>query len=834
MVLVGWYCIEVTTYSRADVVFTEEKIVFGNINSKIYRLNKHPIPDGQSLSVADWTERTITSDNVSDIMLNPGIYWYQVIKGLGSKSDEKDGDIILDLDSDILITVTAGGALVHPQFIGETEWLNALSGHRAYNTYGPPDVAEDDWGSYPSMISILHNSKAYIGWELEGNFVYDYTKEYTLTYSVEHPGKMNIEVEGAGTFAEHIIATKTALLYTNVEETFDIKARFGFTHFEKREVIVIPLNGVDYYLFNHADSNIPSMNEISFIRNQFIGRVVESVTDVNARHIFNKIIAEYWIRNDNDNDNGGSFALEDIFTTDIGGSIGSNVHTIKSKQYMILAENSKLSEGDISNNQYLPAPMRVTEDDFFDTNEIRSSGKVAYYYLAKGTLLNDSYITILRTLPPMDKPQNQNDALSVAETIVVGSAENNVLSEAVVVGPGTLMSVQHSGDGTTTWIAPVGTTNFESNETTITTADGNSPTIMTPTNAGTYYIYVKNDYGVSQPSSISIMVVVSAAVPLSDTFLVQDNGMWMVGPRTFVIDIGKRSLGTLTLRLTIRNNYPITLECKSDYKGTPTYISSTDTKVYAGTHTKEKEVLGTSFTLNEPWHDVPFVFNDLSLTGIITCTLLGDDADTSANTIFSVSGPAGGPLPTYLVTSAGIPVKVWDIKYKVGSWSYIIIEGNWTDEWPEGRAFNQRDIPPNLTAIEDFRYLLLGNHSTIDGLTIPTQPTNRYPWNGGTRIVFSREIGATNLETRFVRGQSYVVVPGNVYSSQAKVYRLYSNKLWIEGDWSNTLIDGQSKINGLVIENTEYPDNGGTKCYAWEYADTTSLFTIGESYYVVI
>ena len=177
------------------------------------------------------------------------------------------------MNADVSINIIQTDKLVYPKFIENAGWKTALWNYRTYNTYGPPQVVEANWvPNTGSMISILHNSKAYIGWELEGNFVYDYTKEYTLTYttSTNKQGHMNIEDEG-DTFANDVLVAKQALGYTNLSE-FDVKARFGFTYFEKREVIKIYSGSEVFYLFNHADLNMPTMNEISFIRNLFESR----------------------------------------------------------------------------------------------------------------------------------------------------------------------------------------------------------------------------------------------------------------------------------------------------------------------------------------------------------------------------------------------------------------------------------------------------------------------------------------------------------------------------------------------------------------------------------
>jgi hypothetical protein len=70
-------------------------------------------------------------------------------------------------------------------------------------------------------------------------------------------------------------------------------------------------------------------------------------------------------------------------------------------------------------------------------------------------------------------------------------------------------------------------------------------------------------------------------------------------------------------------------------------------------------------------------------------------------------------------------------------------------------------------------------------------------------------------------------------ATKAKVFDIYGQYIWIEDDWSNLLIDGQSTINGLTIEMERgYPDRGGTKVLF--STNITSHFTIGESYDVVI
>jgi len=76
----GWYCIEVEKGGEmAKVTLVRENINILKINSKIYWLNKQPIPDGHSLSVDDWTEITLTSGNLSNTPLSAGIYWYHHI-----------------------------------------------------------------------------------------------------------------------------------------------------------------------------------------------------------------------------------------------------------------------------------------------------------------------------------------------------------------------------------------------------------------------------------------------------------------------------------------------------------------------------------------------------------------------------------------------------------------------------------------------------------------------------------------------------------------------------------------------------------------------------------
>jgi hypothetical protein len=76
---IGWYCIELTT--RINLLGAMNLWNFPTqdveVNSKIYLLNKSPIPDGQSLSVDNWTEYDYGGNDWKDVILPAGIYWFR-------------------------------------------------------------------------------------------------------------------------------------------------------------------------------------------------------------------------------------------------------------------------------------------------------------------------------------------------------------------------------------------------------------------------------------------------------------------------------------------------------------------------------------------------------------------------------------------------------------------------------------------------------------------------------------------------------------------------------------------------------------------------------------
>jgi len=94
MVVVGWYCIEVSGNKIAKQAFSDENIhedKIDNIDNKIYWLNKQPIPAGQKLSFSDWTAINITPSNFEYRMLRSGIYWYRVVEAwTETQGEEKE------------------------------------------------------------------------------------------------------------------------------------------------------------------------------------------------------------------------------------------------------------------------------------------------------------------------------------------------------------------------------------------------------------------------------------------------------------------------------------------------------------------------------------------------------------------------------------------------------------------------------------------------------------------------------------------------------------------------------------------------------------------------
>ena len=314
MSTLGWYCDEVTYNDGAfaNVVFAEWNIDIYNIDSTIYFLNKQPIPDGITLSFSDWTPITLTNSNYESILLNPGIYWYKVVSAEGIASQVST---ILPAPRCVIYEATTAIWLesiddVLPQTYGisnVTGFFHELNSYRKFNRFGPPAENEDDWydiigdGVKGRMFGILQKAKFYIGFKENwiddsGNYIFDYSKEYSLDYDYEKTsGEFTLIDQHGRTFLDNI-----ATIYQS-EPNFNINTpnfrgfiKLSFVEFYTREVIKIKFNGDLYYLFNHADSNNKSLKEISSIREIFLNRQISDISNNVAEGIFNAIISNYF------------------------------------------------------------------------------------------------------------------------------------------------------------------------------------------------------------------------------------------------------------------------------------------------------------------------------------------------------------------------------------------------------------------------------------------------------------------------------------------------------------------------------------------------------------
>jgi hypothetical protein len=103
-------------------------------------------------------------------------------------------------------------------------------------------------------------------------------------------------------------------------------------------------------------------------------------------------------------------------------------------------------------------------------------------------------------------PTNQDDVFYAPAT--VGSAKPVTIAASSDTG----------GDSTdTVWLAPLGTTSFVANGTTITTAGGNATSITSPSTGGTYRLYVLDQYGNVSQASAAILTV-DATAPANTVF----------------------------------------------------------------------------------------------------------------------------------------------------------------------------------------------------------------------------------------------------------------------------------------------------------------------------
>ncbi len=105
-----------------------------------------------------------------------------------------------------------------------------------------------------------------------------------------------------------------------------------------------------------------------------------------------------------------------------------------------------------------------------------------------------------------------SSALSVTVDTTAPSNQNTVFPSFVTKSGGGTVTIISSGDSTNTvWFAPLGTTIFTANASTITAASGTATTIVAPTIAGNYKLYIIDAAGNISSASIAVLTIDNTA-----------------------------------------------------------------------------------------------------------------------------------------------------------------------------------------------------------------------------------------------------------------------------------------------------------------------------------